>query len=191
MLSNEHFQGTRNAEPVLSPCRVPGKPGPPLLPGQATSSLLETWGSVQCEEGPDIPGLLGNQQPCAPEARRQEPLEEVALPPDLSAPLLPADGVSRSSSRRPLNKGTRPAPLTQDSASSCSYLGTVSSQGAWNPKLKNNFPAPPSVRDSLGPLVPQAHPPCKLSLAHTPQLPAEPRSRLPKALCLSESGALW
>lgn len=175
---------------MRSPCCPPaGCPGSPVLPCFPARPRPACW-------RPGAPSSArrdqtSSQQPCAPEARRQEPLEEVALPPDLSAPLLPADGVSRSSSRRPLNKGTRPAPLTQDSASSCSYLGTVSSQGAWNPKLKNNFPAPPSVRDSLGPLVPQAHPPCKLSLAHTPQLPAEPRSRLPKALCLSESGALW
>lgn len=73
MLSNECFQGTQNAEPVPSPCRVPGKPHPPLCPGQATYSLLETWGSVPSHPVPscarrdqtssDPPGNQGSAVP--------------------------------------------------------------------------------------------------------------------------------
>lgn len=66
MLSNECFQGTRNAEPTLSRWLVPGKPHPPG-PGQPTDSLLETRGpaEVRCQDAGDRGSVEAQPRGCA------------------------------------------------------------------------------------------------------------------------------
>lgn len=126
-------QGTGNVEPALPPLPGAGEPVLPYFP--ASSSLLETRGTVQCEEGSGVlrhagkaRAVLGpkSQQPACPFQRRSP----------LPSPPLPRGGCEhRLLSPRELSEQGLPAPPGPRSPDG------IPRQGAEEPTTSERLPA--------------------------------------------------